>query len=53
MSKTKSMSIEQGSLAFEFCKRYNITEAKFLGKEKINGGLDLRSVTYRGLLIWD
>jgi hypothetical protein len=29
----------------EFLKRYNLTEAQFSGKEKINGDLDLRSVT--------
>ena len=28
-----------------FCKRYNLTEDQFFGKEKINGSLDLRSVT--------
>ena len=29
----------------EFCKKYNLSEAQFLGKEKIEGNLDLRSVT--------
>ena len=29
----------------EFCKIYNITEAQFFGKEKIEGDLDLNSVT--------
>src|ERR1700693_1249885 len=45
MSKTKIVSVKQGSAASQFCKLYNITEAQFSGKEKINGYLDLPSVT--------